>query len=67
MKIKDDLSSIDIVIERAKLIGLPVILTTSTDKSDDELIEIAKNHKIEFFRGALENKLNRPDGRYRCL
>ena len=59
MKIKDDLSSIDIVIERAKLIGLPVILTTSTDKSDDELIEIAKNHKIEFFRGALENKLKR--------
>lgn len=59
MKIKNELRSIDIVIKRAKLIGLPVILTTSTDKSDDVLVEIAKNNQVEIFRGALENKIKR--------
>ena len=34
MKIKGNLRSIDIVIERAKQTGLPVILATSTDNSD---------------------------------
>jgi spore coat polysaccharide biosynthesis protein SpsF len=59
MKIKNDLRSIDIVIRRAKLIGPSVILATSTDKSDDVLVEIAKNNQIEIFRGALENKIKR--------
>ena len=35
MKIKDDIRSIDIVIERAKQTGLPVILATSTSDTDD--------------------------------
>ena len=59
MKIKDDLRSIDIVIERAKKIGFPVILATSTDSSDDVLAEIANQHQIEVFRGSLLNKIKR--------
>ena len=35
MKIKGDLRSIDIVVERAKKTGFPVIIATSTDKRDD--------------------------------
>ena len=46
-EIKNDLKSIDIVIERAKKIGYPVILATSTDPSDDVLAEIAKEHNVE--------------------
>ena len=59
MKIKDDLRSIDIVIERAKKIGFPVILATSTDSSDDVLAEIANQHQIGVFRGSLLNKIKR--------
>jgi spore coat polysaccharide biosynthesis protein SpsF len=59
MKIKDDLKSIDIVIQRAKKIGYPVILATSTDPSDDVLVDIAKQHNIEIFRGSLLNKIKR--------
>ena len=59
MEIKNDLKSIDIVIERAKKIGYPVILATSTDPSDDVLAEIAKEHNVEIFRGSLLNKIKR--------
>lgn len=51
--------SIDIIIERAKLTGFPVIFATSSDQSDDRLAEIAKSHDIIIFRGALLNKLKR--------
>ena len=59
MEIKDNLRSIDIVLERAKQTGLPVILATSTDNSDDIFESIAKEHHVEFFRGALLNKIKR--------
>jgi spore coat polysaccharide biosynthesis protein SpsF (cytidylyltransferase family) len=59
MKIKGNLRSIDIVIERAKQTGLTVILATSTDNSDDIFDSISKEHDIELFRGALLNKINR--------
>jgi spore coat polysaccharide biosynthesis protein SpsF len=59
MKIKDEIRSIDIVIERAKRTGLPVILATSTSDTDDIFQSIAMEHNIEFFRGALLNKIKR--------
>jgi len=59
LKIKNNLRSIDIVIERAKQIGLPVILATSTSANDDIFESISKEHKINFFRGSLLNKIKR--------
>ena len=32
-----------------------IILTTSTNKSDDKLVSICKKNRIEYFRGDLEN------------
>ena len=59
MKIKDDLRSIDIVVERAKKTGLPVIIATSTSPSDDIFEQVAREHNVEIFRGSLLNKLKR--------
>jgi len=59
MKIKGNLRSIDIVIERAKKTNLPVIITTSTDHTDDIFVEIAKEHDVQIFRGSLLNKIKR--------
>ena len=63
-KIKNNLRSIDIVIERAKKTNFFVILTTSTESSDDVLVDIAKEHSIAIFRGSLNNKIKRW---YDCL
>jgi spore coat polysaccharide biosynthesis protein SpsF len=59
MKIKNDLSSIDIVIKRAKKSGFPVVLATSTDVQDNVFVGIAQKHHIEIFRGSLLNKIKR--------
>lgn len=59
LKIKDEMCAIEIVIERAKMIGLPVILATSKDNSDNELANIGRKHNVEVFRGALINKIKR--------
>lgn len=47
------------VIERLSLLNLPVIVCTSTHPTDDILCEYLKMQKIDFFRGSLENVLNR--------
>ena len=59
MNIKDNLRSIDIVIKRAKQTGFPVILATSISETDDIFESISNEHKIEFFRGSLLNKIKR--------
>lgn len=59
MQIKGNIRSIDVVIKRAKKIGLPVIITTSTDPTDDIFIEISKQHNVQIFRGSLLNKIKR--------
>jgi spore coat polysaccharide biosynthesis protein SpsF len=59
MKIKGTLRSIDIVVERAKKTGLPVIIATSTATSDDIFVDIAKQHDVHIFRGSLVNKIKR--------
>lgn len=52
---------IEHVIDRTKLIKQTdrIVLCTSTDPSDDILEQIAKENKIDFFRGSLEDKLMR--------
>jgi len=59
MKIKGDLRSIDVVIERAKKTGFPVIIATSTAASDDIFEQVVKQHNVQIFRGSLLNKLKR--------
>lgn len=59
MKITYDLRSIDILIKRAKKIGVPVIIATSKDSSDDIFEDIAKNHNVKIYRGSLLNKIKR--------
>ena len=45
-------------LKNAKTIS-QIILCTSTNPSDDVLVEIAKNNNIEFFRGSEDDKLDR--------
>lgn len=59
MKIKDNLSAIDIVVERTKKTGLPVIIATSTSEEDDVFVDVARKHGIQIFRGVLLNKIKR--------
>jgi len=59
MRVKGEIKSIDIVLQRAKKTGFPVILVTSTAKSDDVFEKIAHQNHVEIFRGALLNKIKR--------
>ena len=54
-----EISVIEHIIKRAQFYNINPILCTSTDKSDDILVEIAKKNKINYFRGSLQNKLKR--------
>ena len=47
------------VVKRAINFGINPIVCTSTDNSDDEIEELCLQYKILYFRGSLENKLNR--------
>lgn len=49
----------DIVVERAKKTGFPVIIATSTAKSDDVFEKITQQHGVHIFRGSLLNKIKR--------
>lgn len=60
LNISKKYKTIDILIQRSKLIGLPIILATSTAKSDDRLVNyVKKKYKIDIFRGSLNNKIKR--------
>lgn len=59
IEIKDGIRSIDIIIKRAKKTNLSVILATSTDTNDDIFVDVAKEHDVLIFRGALLNKVKR--------
>lgn len=60
MKISKTLRAIDIIIMRAKKINVPIILTTTKNKSDDKLCAYVKNkYNIKIFRGENLNKLKR--------
>jgi len=59
LEVLGQVTSIEVVIERAQLIGEQVILVTSTDDSDDVFVDIADRHGIKIFRGSLHNKIKR--------
>jgi len=56
-----NIKCIDILIERAKKIKLPIIVATSRNKSDDKLCNYIKkkNYNVLVFRGSSKNKLLR--------
>lgn len=47
------------VVKRLEQLGLPVVVCTSTLASDDDLCEFLLSEDIQFFRGSLENVLER--------
>ena len=47
------------VVKRLERIGLPVIVATSTDASDDVLVDYLEGQNILVYRGSLLNVLNR--------
>ena len=60
-KINSRNRAIDILIARARHIGLPIILATSNSKNDDKLVKYVLNkyQNIKIFRGSENNKLKR--------
>jgi len=50
---------IEIIINRAKKIGYPIILATTNDKTDHILCKLAIKNKILYFRGSKKNVLKR--------
>lgn len=47
------------IINRAKKIGIPIIIATSNRVIDDGIEKIANESKVDCFRGAFENVLDR--------
>ena len=59
-KITKKYKSIDILIRRAQKTNFPICLATTTNKSDDKLVNyVKKNYKIDIFRGSEGNKVLR--------
>ncbi len=58
-QITDTFQTYQIIIKRAKLIGLPLVFGTSSDVSDDKLAKLASDEGIEVFRGERLNKIKR--------
>ncbi len=59
LKLIGDKPLVYYVVKRLELTGLPVIVATSTDASDDVLFEYLKSQNIKIFRGSLSNVLSR--------
>lgn len=47
------------VVKRLELLGIPVIVATSCETSDDPLAKYLKSQEIKIFRGSLNNVLDR--------
>ncbi len=52
-------SVLDHIIKRAQYYDLEPIVCTTTEESDDSIVELAKKYDIKFFRGPTANKLLR--------
>lgn len=50
---------LEVMIERLKPFHKALIIATSTQKSDDPIIDVCRKNGIRFFRGSLENVLER--------
>lgn len=57
--VTSDKTALEIVMARAALTGFPVVVATSSEKSDDALEDIARGAGVEVFRGPLLNKIRR--------
>ena len=55
----DNSNVLEHIIKRAEHYNIEPIICTSTDQSDDLIEKLARNHKVKFFRGSLNNKLKR--------
>jgi spore coat polysaccharide biosynthesis protein SpsF (cytidylyltransferase family) len=47
------------ILKRCKMLDIPTIICTSLDESDNELCSIGDQFGLKYFRGNLENKLER--------
>ena len=54
-----DSNVLEHIIRRAKHYNIDPIICTSTDPSDDLIEKLAIKEKVKFFRGSLNNKLQR--------
>lgn len=59
MKLIGGIPIIGILIKRLKQSDLPIILATSTNKENDELVEYAKSLDVLIYRGSEDNVLER--------
>ncbi len=47
------------VIKRMQILNLPIVVCTSSEKTDDPIVSYLQSQKINFFRGELNNVLKR--------
>ena len=59
LRLIDDKSVLEHVINQCKSTKLKIIIATTKRKIDDPIIEIAKKAKVEFFRGSKNDVLDR--------
>ncbi len=52
-------SVLEYIILRAKHFNINPIICTTIHNSDDKIIDLAKKHKTNYFRGAIKNKIKR--------
>ena len=59
LKFINKMRVIEIIINRAKKIGYPIILATTKDKADIALCNLAEKNQIIYFKGSKNNVLKR--------
>ncbi|MGE5446776.1 MAG: cytidylyltransferase domain-containing protein [Bacteroidales bacterium] len=50
---------LDLLLEKAKKVNLPVVLATTVNPSDDRICAIAEKHRVPVFRGSENDVLDR--------
>jgi spore coat polysaccharide biosynthesis protein SpsF len=52
-------SILDLLLEKVKKLGVPVVLATTVNPSDDRICALAENHEVPVFRGSENDVLDR--------
>lgn len=52
-------SILDLLLEKVKKLGVPVVLATTVNPFDDRICALAENHNVPVFRGSENDVLNR--------
>lgn len=52
-------SILDLLLEKVKKLGIPVVLATTVNPSDDRICALAATHKVPVFRGSENDVLDR--------